>query len=140
MHSIRKDIRSGIAKMISESCNCSFLPDYIGEGVFSCRHTPNTVTYRSTVTALNTSDIIMLVDSWVQTQSASMVVRWFYVDVLSNTNCPVSISSLSDPECRLDDRDSTPPTLITSDQVVINCVSSCLKTERGPGSGLQPDP
>lgn len=141
MEAIRKDIRSALAKVISEKCDCDFKVDSIGEGVFSCRHTPNAVTYRSTVTALNTTDIITYIDSWAQTKTASMLVRWFYVDVYS-TDCPTKISSLGDSECRLNEQGSTfnPPTLITSDQVVINCVNTCLMTEAGAGKVCELDP
>ena len=141
MQAIRKDIRSALAKVISESCNCDFNVDSIGEGAFSCRHTPNAVTYRSTVTSLNATDIIVFIDNWVQTRTASMLVRWFYVDVYS-TNCPTKISSLSDSECRLNEQGSTsnPPTLITSDQVVINCVNTCLVTEAGARKVCELDP
>ena len=124
---IQSDIRTELVKVISEYCQCNFSINSISPGVFSCRQSANSVTYRSSVIGLDSDQFVSMIDQWVKTGTAAMVIRSFFVDVRNYEECPVQLKSILDPECTVNEQGSAAPrTLITSDPAVINCVNSCM--------------
>ena len=96
---LKKYFQGVVAKAISDRCSCTFAPDFIRAGIFSCRRTLNEVSYRSTIVGTethNTTELLGLIEDWV---SSGPVLRiwWYLADVY--TNFPVELSSLDEMEC-----------------------------------------
>ena len=95
---IEKTLQEAVMAAISARCNCTLPDSAIGSGVFSCRGSQDTVTYRSTVTGLNASELVGHIQDWVGVGS-TIVMDWYLVDV--NSACPVGVSELDEPDCQL---------------------------------------
>ncbi len=68
-----------------------------------------------------------MINLWVKTEQAVMLIRSFFVDVYHYKDCPVQLESIMDPECdSIESKSSFPQTLLTNDAEVIKCVSKCV--------------
>ncbi len=112
--------------MISEYCQCNFTSQSISPGVFSCRQATDSVVYRSSIIGLDSERSVSMINLWVKTGEAAMLIRSFFVDVHHYEDCPVQLKSIMEPECVFSKQGSAAETLLTNDPVVIKCVSRCL--------------
>ncbi len=126
-------------KVVSEYCQCNFSINSISPGVFSCRQSSNSVTYRSSIIGIDSDQIVSMIEQWVKTGTAAMVIRSFFVDVRNYEECPVQLKSIMDPECVVNEQGLAPRTLISSDPAVINCVNSCM-SDSSTVSLCEPNP
>ena len=128
-----EDLLNAVTKAISDGCNCSFPVEFIRTGQYTCWSAPTEVTYRSTIVGTethNSSQLIGFIDEWVNTRT-TVKIEWLLHKVYPD--CPVQISSLSEPECMSSEPLTGDPTLITTDPQVIQCVNACLIKLRGGG-------
>ena len=92
-------IHSGIAKVISGRCNCTFPVEFIRTGIFQCWNAPDEVTYRSVMVGTEdhtTTKLLKLLEKWVNSKPVLQVENF---GLWLSTNCPVKIASFSDPQC-----------------------------------------
>ena len=130
---IKAAISQQISMVISAHCNCSVPGDFLQGGRFRCWNTPTAVTYRNKVfgnTATNASKLVEYTEDWVKTEHLFVPVGDFDLKVYKD--CPVRISSMSDPECASAELPANVPSVIaSSDPKVIQCINVCLVRERG---------
>ena len=96
---IESYIHIGIAKIISDRCKCEFTVTFIRSGIFHCWNAPNEVTYRSVIVGMghhNATELLESLKEWVNSEPVLQVEK---LGLWVSTNCPVQISSLSDPQC-----------------------------------------
>lgn len=127
---VEKAIREAVAKAVSDLCNCSFPASFVRPGKLSCRSTFDQVIYRSIAIGTSnysSSQIVGLIEQWVQSSSATILLGSFIMDV--DPSCDVQLSSLLEPECSTPHIPQGNHTLITTDENVIACVNSCLQRE-----------
>ena len=103
---IESILQSEIQKVILRNCSIcdQHATSLIRHGTFICQYHPAIATYRSTfinpviggVSNINASSLVSYLQHWVD---SAPVVRldWLLVNV--NTDCPVAIDHLSDPDC-----------------------------------------
>ena len=130
---LESNIRNTLVEVIVNQCKCKFpLSNIPALGQFSCRTTAALVTYRNTIfgtTGFNASQLLDILSNWV-TSGPTIRIEKLLLDVCAN--CPVHISLLSDPECRVSESKVVgDPTFITSDPNVIQCVNGCLLKAQG---------
>ena len=92
-------IHIGIAKIISDRCNCEFQATFIRSGIFHCWNTPDEVTYRSVIVGTghhNATKLLRFLEEWVNSKPVLQVEK---LGLWLSTKCPVKISSLSAPQC-----------------------------------------
>ena len=92
-------MRGAIQEAILVEGNTSIPLEHIEQGFFSCRTSHNQTTYRTRIIGIETTsavEIAATIRMWVES-GATVRVQWYIVDI--DKNCPVSISSLSEPEC-----------------------------------------
>ena len=67
-------------------------------GVFSCLDSHDQTTYRSTIIgtqSYNAMELVEFIQDWVNS-GPTLTIQWYAVKL--DPNCPVSISSLDDPD------------------------------------------
>ena len=92
-------IHIGIAKIISDRCNCEFQATFIRSGIFHCWNAPDEVTYRSVIVGMgrhNATKLLRFLEEWVNSEPVLQVEK---LGLWLSTKCPVKISSLSAPQC-----------------------------------------
>ena len=94
---VEQALKEAVVSAINTRCNCRLPENTISSGVFSCRGAQNVVSYRSTVTGLNATQLIGHIKDWVS-GAATIRMDWYLMDVYSS--CPVDIGTLDEPECR----------------------------------------
>ena len=95
----KSDIEEALIEAIESHCECRFPKDHLLKAIFKCASSPNLTTYRNTLIGtqnINATQLIGFLQDWVN--SAPYIdVNDYAVSV--DKSCPVSIASLSDPEC-----------------------------------------
>ena len=88
------------------------------------------MTYRNTiVSSPDTNEQFGYIQDWV---SSGAVVQVGNFLLIVYKDCPVRISSMSDPECASAELPANVPSVIaSSDPKVIRCINFCLLRERG---------
>ena len=96
-----EDIAQAIVDNIEENCQtgCDLSRNQVASGAFQCfqESANRAVTYRTQLLTQNTTgNLIEYISSWVST-NPSVLVRAVLLQV--DGSCPLSVASLSDPEC-----------------------------------------
>ena len=125
-------ISKQITNVISAHSNCSVCKYFLQSGLFTCWNTPNEVTYRSKIVSntANTSKLVDYIQDWVNSERPFVQIGDFGLKVYKD--CPVSISSMNEPDCGSAELSRNVPSVIaSSDPKVIRCINFCLEWERG---------
>jgi hypothetical protein len=102
---IESKLKQKLTDIILEHCsNCTwFSESFIGQGYFLCHDNPSIPTYRSYITTpypvrtnANASDVLAIIEDWV---SSAPIMLFDLLLTKINPRCPISISSLNEPEC-----------------------------------------
>ncbi len=99
------DIMESLQAAIEELCHCGFTMQHLMAGEFRCLSQLEEVTYRarlSGTTSTSSSDIIALIEEWVVSGEANVLVLSVRMS-LDSTCRPVAIESFAVQECGEDD-------------------------------------
>ena len=104
------ELQQSLASTVTSQCMCGVTPSHISEGEFSCRGRSNkTINYRARIkgtSSRSASDLVALIQSWVQSGQASVRVgsSRFHVDA----SCDAALDNIHALDC--DTQPLTPPT------------------------------
>ncbi len=99
------DIMKSLQAAIEEVCHCGFTMQHLMAGEFRCLSQLEEVTYRarlSGTTSTSSSDIVALIEEWVVSGEASVLVLSVRMS-LDSTCWPVAIESFAAQECGEED-------------------------------------
>ena len=109
---IESYIQSLVTEVIKEGCHCDFQENFIGQAEILCDLLePTQIVYRASITRYanySADQLVGYIEDWVRT-GPSVSIGLTVVEF--DSNCPVRISSLSDPICELPST-SPEPTLL----------------------------
>ena len=118
----QSSIRNKILKEITSRCQCRVPKENLLPGSFSCLDSHNQTTYRSTIIGTrfyNATQLVEFIQDWV-TSGPTLTIQWYTVKL--DPKCPVSISSLGDPECRQSENERS----YQDDPNIARCVEVCI--------------
>ena len=97
-----EDITNAVLEHLTDSCaGCGITSDIIDRQSFACfSESPTHVTYRARLEGTSETDsdsLISLVEKWVFSSEASIIVTGVLMTV--DSKCSVAVSSLSEGEC-----------------------------------------
>ena len=119
----QSSIRDKIIQEITSRCQCRVPKENLLPGTFSCQDSHNQTTYRSTIIgtqSYNATELVEFIQDWV-TSGPTLTIQWYTVKL--DPKCPVSISSLGDPEC---EKESS----YLDDPNIAHCVVVCIARSR----------
>ena len=90
-----------MTEAVTRRCKCQFLVSNLLEDSFSCEESTNFLTYRSTLCGtynFNCTKITNLIQDWVSS-GPRIKIGYDREYVRIDSNCPVAISSLDEPDC-----------------------------------------
>ena len=100
-----------ITNAIQERCRCVFTRDRITDGVFQCfPDSPQAVTYRATLhgtAELSALGLLDFIKDWSKNDDSATDIRVDSILLRVDHVCDVTITSISDEECGLNDDSSS---------------------------------
>ena len=96
---IQSCVHKQMLQAITKRCQCKLPKENLLPGTFSCLESHNQTTYRSSIIGTkfnNVTELAEFIQDWV-TFGPTLTIQWYTVKL--DPKCPVSISSLDDPEC-----------------------------------------
>ena len=92
-------MRGAIQEAILAEGNITIPLENIDEGCFSCYSYKNQTTYRTKIIGIETASAVKWSGYIQKSVESGVTVKLGWYLVYIDKNCPVSISSLSEPEC-----------------------------------------
>ena len=122
----QSSVHDKILREITSRCQCRVPKENLLPGSFSCLYSHNQTTYRSTIIgtqSYNATELVEFIQDWV-TSGPTLTIQWYTVKL--DPKCPVSISSLGDPECGQSEKESS----YLDDPNIARCVDVCIARSR----------
>ena len=98
---ILAELQSSLASILNSQCKCGVTVSHISEGEFSCRRgSDDSINYRARIkgtSSRSASDLVALIQSWVQGGQASVFVEGteFYTD----PSCNAALDNIRAEDC-----------------------------------------